>query len=203
MRNKTAEKYVHLILTILFLISIAVLAAVWSSKQTYDFTRSIFSYESGWWAFFMMLAIQYGPNVFLALFATSETEGAKWGWLGAWGILSLVDAGTNVGDFLSGRPGLWETEPLQFAVGVAICIIVIFAEEMLARSVAVAVADFSYIKQQKGERVPGWISSGGEAAMMASGRNPRKKNGVSKSKTKVSSQFSPPKRDPNYRRKGR
>jgi len=171
MRKSTSARIVHLLLAIGFTIGVASLAFFWSLGNTISFTKSVMIEDT--WGTVMGLVIQLGPQVFLALAATTVgTE--RTGWLAAFFGLSAVDAATNIGATMSLLSSGAQMTTLQISVRIAIDIVIVFGEEMVGYGIAIVFDDLARLLEDFGEVAPQWMHITGDvASMVGTGRAPK------------------------------
>jgi hypothetical protein len=169
MRKSVASRIVHLIIAIIFTIGVASLAFVWSLNNTISFTKSVMV-ENPWGTVFA-LVIQFGPQVFLALAATSSGS-TRTGWFGAFFVFSGVDAATNIGHTISLIEGGVQMNALQLAFRIFLDIVIVFGEEMVGYGVSVIFHDLAELIALVGEVPPQWMFITEDMATRLSTGNP-------------------------------
>ena len=154
MRKSTASRVVHLILAIGFTIGVSSLAFIWSLNNTISFTKTVMMDDM--WGTVMGLVIQFGPQVFLAL-AASTVGTERTGWFAAFFAFSIIDAATNIGATLALVDSGFQMTSLQFGVRIFIDVIIVFGEEMVGYGIAVVFHDLAGLIESFGETAPNWM----------------------------------------------
>ena len=106
----------------------------WSLDQTIKFSVSASAPNIG---IFIGIVVQLGQNFAVWMKNQSQSGNIRLlCWLGFF-VCAVLDAATNIGEYRKLYIG---TEPLSLWFGYALCVVVVFVEEVLAYSLAAALA---------------------------------------------------------------